>query len=53
MQIDEVKKEVQYYNNYLKDPKRPQLPENPQNKNQGPRREGGPPLQGRHPGDHG
>jgi len=27
--VDEVKKEVQYYNNYLKDPKRPQLPENP------------------------
>lgn len=27
-----MKKEVQYYNNYLKDPKRPQLPENPQNK---------------------
>merc|ERR1711988_1554733 len=26
---DEVKKEVQYYNNYLRDPKRPQLPENP------------------------
>ncbi len=25
--IEEVKKEVQYYNNYLKDPKRPQLPE--------------------------
>ena len=29
--VDEVKKEVQYYNNYLKDPKRPQLPENPKN----------------------
>ena len=27
--VDEVKKEVQYYNNYLRDPKRPQLPENP------------------------
>jgi hypothetical protein len=27
--VDEVKKEVQFYNNYLKDPKRPQLPENP------------------------
>merc|ERR1719273_2482092 len=29
--VDEVKKEVQYYNNYLRDPKRPQLPENPKN----------------------
>merc|ERR1712051_260737 len=28
--VDEVKKEVQYYNNYLKDPKRPQLPESAQ-----------------------
>jgi len=28
-QVDAVKKEVQYFNNYLKDPKRPQLPENP------------------------
>lgn len=28
----QVKKEVKYYNNYLKDPRRPQLPENPQNK---------------------
>ena len=27
--VEEVKKEVQYYNNYLRDPKRPQLPENP------------------------
>jgi hypothetical protein len=27
--VEEVKKEVQYFNNYLKDPKRPQLPENP------------------------
>ena len=25
--VDEVKKEVRYYNNYLKDPRRPQLPE--------------------------
>ena len=25
--VEEVKKEVQYYNNYLRDPKRPQLPE--------------------------
>lgn len=29
--IDEVKKEVEYFNNYLKDPKRPQLPEHPGN----------------------
>lgn len=29
--IDEVRKEVEYYNNYLKDPKRPQLPEHPGN----------------------
>ena len=28
--VEEVKKEVKYYNNYLKDPKRPQLPENAQ-----------------------
>ncbi|XP_059607490.1 serrate RNA effector molecule homolog isoform X2 [Phlebotomus argentipes] len=27
--IEEVKKEVEYFNNYLKDPKRPQLPEHP------------------------
>jgi len=26
-----VKKEVEYFNNYLKDPKRPQLPEHPGN----------------------
>jgi len=26
---------VKYYNNYLKDPRRPQLPENPQNKSAG------------------
>ncbi|QQP38796.1 Serrate RNA effector molecule -like protein, partial [Caligus rogercresseyi] len=30
--IQEVKKEVKYYNNYLKDPKRPMLPEHPFNK---------------------
>uniref|UniRef100_A0A8D8Y5M6 Serrate RNA effector molecule homolog n=1 Tax=Cacopsylla melanoneura TaxID=428564 RepID=A0A8D8Y5M6_9HEMI len=30
--VDEVKKEVDYFNNYLKDPKRPQLPEHPGNK---------------------
>ncbi|XP_059079220.1 serrate RNA effector molecule homolog isoform X2 [Tigriopus californicus] len=41
--IEEVKKEVQYYNNYLKDPKRPQLPENPQNKGGGSGRRDGPP----------
>ncbi|CAB3374785.1 Hypothetical predicted protein [Cloeon dipterum] len=39
--IDEVKKEVEYFNNYLKDPKRPQLPEHPGNRSQ--KRE--------HPGD--
>ena len=30
--INEVKKEVEYYNNYVTDPKRPQLPEHPSNK---------------------
>jgi len=29
--VEEVRKEVAYFNNYLKDPKRPQLPENPAN----------------------
>lgn len=29
--VEEVRKEVEYYNNYLKDSKRPQLPENPAN----------------------
>lgn len=29
--VDEVTKEVEYFNNYLKDPKRPQLPEHPGN----------------------
>lgn len=29
--VDEVRKEVEYFNNYLKDPKRPQLPEHPGN----------------------
>lgn len=29
--VEEVRKEVEYYNNYLKDAKRPQLPENPAN----------------------
>ncbi|BET00364.1 Serrate RNA effector molecule homolog [Nesidiocoris tenuis] len=28
-QLDEVKKEVEYFNNYLRDPKRPQLAEHP------------------------
>lgn len=49
--VDEVKKEVQYYNNYLKDPKRPQLPENPMNKASG-RREAPPPPRGHHPHHH-
>jgi hypothetical protein len=50
--VEEVKKEVQYYNNYLKDPKRPQLAEINGGKSGGPggsRREapprGGPPDQ--------
>ncbi|XP_026293345.1 serrate RNA effector molecule homolog isoform X2 [Frankliniella occidentalis] len=30
--VEEVKKEVEYFNNYLKDPKRPQLPEHPSNR---------------------
>jgi hypothetical protein len=30
--INEVKKEVEYFNNYILDPKRPQLPEHPSNK---------------------
>jgi len=30
--VDEVKNEVGYFNNYLLDPKRPQLPEHPNNK---------------------
>jgi hypothetical protein len=30
--IVEIKKEVQYFNNYILDPKRPQLPEHPSNK---------------------
>lgn len=29
--VEEVKKEVEYFNNYLKDSKRPQLPEHPGN----------------------
>jgi len=30
--VDEVKKEVKFFNSYLKDPRRPQLPEHPTNK---------------------
>jgi hypothetical protein len=30
--IDEVRKDVEYFNNYLHDPKRPQLPEHPGNR---------------------
>ena len=30
--IIDVKKEVEYFNNYVFDPKRPQLPEHPSNK---------------------
>lgn len=33
--IIDVKKEVEYFNNYLMDPKRPQLPEHPSNKSGG------------------
>lgn len=29
--VDEVKREVEFFNNYLRDPKRPQLPEHPGN----------------------
>ncbi|XP_023713945.1 serrate RNA effector molecule homolog isoform X4 [Cryptotermes secundus] len=32
--VDEVKKEVEYFNNYLRDPKRPQLAEHPGNRHQ-------------------
>ena len=30
--VEEVKKEVKFFNSYLKDPRRPQLPEHPTNK---------------------
>lgn len=30
--VDEVRKDVEYFNNYLHDPKRPQLPEHPGNR---------------------
>lgn len=39
--IEEVKKEVSFFNNYLLDPKRPQLPEHPGNKQTGPSTSGG------------
>lgn len=32
--VEEVRKEVEYFNNYLKDPKRPQLPEHAGNAQQ-------------------
>nr|CAG4641608.1 EOG090X04A7 [Eurycercus lamellatus] len=32
---DEVRKDVEYFNNYLRDPKRPQLPEHPGNRSAG------------------
>ncbi|KAK7086724.1 hypothetical protein SK128_028093 [Halocaridina rubra] len=37
--VKEVKKEVEYFNNYLRDPKRPQLPEYPGNKHGGGRKD--------------
>ncbi|CAF0849143.1 unnamed protein product [Adineta steineri] len=40
--IDEAKKDVVYFNNYLYDPKRPQLPEHPSSRS-------GAPLNGSHP----
>nr|CAG4643871.1 EOG090X04A7 [Lepidurus arcticus] len=33
--LEEVKRDVEYFNHYLKDPKRPQLPEHPGNKSGG------------------
>ncbi|GFX42944.1 serrate RNA effector molecule homolog [Trichonephila clavipes] len=49
--IEEVKKEVEYFNNYLMDPKRAQLPEHPSNRPAGPRNDnmhsmGAPPFHG-------
>ncbi len=35
--VEEVRKDVEYFNNYLKDPKRPQLPEHPGNRTAGAR----------------
>lgn len=53
--VEEVKKEVAFFNNYLLDPKRPGLPEHPGNRPSGPRQQeqysggagpmGGPPAQ--------
>ncbi|CAN7988874.1 unnamed protein product [Ixodes hexagonus] len=40
--VDEVRKEVEYFNNYLVDPKRPQLPEHPANRGGHPGARGGP-----------
>ncbi|KAB7497435.1 Serrate RNA effector molecule-like protein [Armadillidium nasatum] len=37
--VKEVQKEVEYFNNYLRDPKRPQLPEYPGNKQGGGRKD--------------
>merc|ERR1719481_1709991 len=46
--VEEVKKEVNFFNNYLKDPKRPQLPEHPVQRSGGGRGgEGGGQGQGR------
>ncbi|KAK3090868.1 hypothetical protein FSP39_015336 [Pinctada imbricata] len=42
--VEEVKTEVSFFNNYLMDPKRPSLPENPKNKQQQ--------KPERHKGDH-
>ena len=39
--VEEVRKEVEYFNNYLKDSKRPQLPEHPANS----KKEGGAPKE--------
>lgn len=43
--VEEVKNEVEYFNNYMKDSKRPQLPEHPGNPGSGKKPEGGP-MQG-------
>merc|ERR1719219_3337835 len=46
--MEEVKKEVHFFNSYLKDPKRPQLPEHPNTKTSGrvaPPERGGDPYQ--------
>ncbi|KAF4523476.1 hypothetical protein B566_EDAN004545 [Ephemera danica] len=49
--VDEVKKEVEYFNNYLRDPKRPQLPEHPGNRSQ--KRDGPPERDGYNSGGGG